>query len=103
MIVCASPSYVEMHGRPQRTEDLGKHHAIIYRRSGRIRPWLFPRKYEAAVEATPVNRLRLDDLDAIAEAAASGMGLARRQDWLSRERVHAGRLVPVWVVLPSFP
>jgi DNA-binding transcriptional LysR family regulator len=75
MIVCASPSYVEMHGRPQKTEDLGKHPAIIYRRSGRIRPWLFPRKGEAPVEVTPVNRLRLDDLDAIAEAAASGMGL----------------------------
>ena len=69
MIVCASPSYVEMHGRPQQTEDLGKHHAIIYRRSGRIRPWLFPRKDEAPAEVTPVNRLRLDDLDAIAEAA----------------------------------
>ena len=103
MIVCASPSYVEMHGRPQQTEDLGKHHAIIYRRSGRIRPWLFPRKDEAPAEVTPVNRLRLDDLDAIAEAAASGMGLAWLPYWLIRERVQAGRLVPLLVDQPSFP
>ena len=102
MIVCASPSYVEMHGRPQQAEDLSKHHAIIYRRSGRIRPWLFPRKGEAPVEVTPVNRLRLDDLDAIAEAAASSMGLAWLPYWLIRERLQAGTLVPLLVVQPSF-
>jgi DNA-binding transcriptional LysR family regulator len=90
MIVCASPSYVETHGRPQQIEELGKHYAIIYRRSGRIRPWLFPRKDEAPTEVTPVNRLRLDDLDAIADAAASGMGLAWLPYWLI-SRAHSGR------------
>jgi DNA-binding transcriptional LysR family regulator len=103
MIVCASPSYVEMHGRPQQIDDLGKHHAIIYRRSGRIRPWLFPKKDEAPVEVTPVNRLRLDDLDAIADAAASSMGLAWLPYWLIRERIQAGALVPLLVDQPSFP
>jgi DNA-binding transcriptional LysR family regulator len=103
MIVCASPVYVEMHGRPQQIDDLCKHHAVIYRRTGRIRPWLFPRKGQAPVEVTPVNRLRLDDLDAIADAAASGMGLAWLPYWLVRERIQAGTLVPLLVDQPSFP
>jgi DNA-binding transcriptional LysR family regulator len=53
MIVCASPSYVKMHGRPQQIDELGKHHAIVYRRSGRTRPWLFPKKNEAPLEISP--------------------------------------------------
>ncbi len=38
MIVCASPTYVKTHGQPRQIEDLSGHHAVIYRRSGRIRP-----------------------------------------------------------------
>jgi DNA-binding transcriptional LysR family regulator len=93
MVVCASPSYLETHGRPQQIDDLGRHYAILYRRSGRIRPWLFPRKGQPALEVTPINRLRLDDLDAIADAAATGMGLAWLPSWLVRERIQAGTLV----------
>ncbi|MEW6339276.1 MAG: LysR family transcriptional regulator [Pseudomonadota bacterium] len=93
MVVCASPSYLERHGRPQQIEDLSSHHGIIYRRSGRIRPWLFPRQDQPAAEVTPANRLRLDDLDAIADAAATGMGLAWLPYWLIRERIETGALV----------
>jgi len=93
MVVCASPSYLERHGRPQQIEDLSSHHGIIYRRSGRIRPWLFPRQDQPAAEVTPSNRLRLDDLDAIADAAATGMGLAWLPYWLIRERIETGALV----------
>jgi DNA-binding transcriptional LysR family regulator len=100
MVVCASPNYLEMRGQPRQIEDLSSHHAIIYRRSGRIRPWLFPRPDQPPVEVTPVNRLRLDDLDAIAEAATAGMGLAWLPSWLVRERVRTGALV---VLLPDQP
>ncbi|MFL9994951.1 LysR family transcriptional regulator [Paraburkholderia sediminicola] len=100
MIVCASPAYLEMHGQPLHLEDLGAHQAIIYRRSGRIRPWLFPRTDLSPVEVTPPNRLRLDDLDAIADAAVIGMGLAWLPYWLVRDRIQAGGLVQL---LPDQP
>ncbi|WP_315832253.1 LysR family transcriptional regulator [Bradyrhizobium prioriisuperbiae] len=102
MIVCASPSYLRKHGRPRRLEDLGKHQAIIYRRSGRVRPWLFPREGQPPVEITPANRVRLDDLDAIADAAAAGMGLAWLPSWLVRERVQAGALMQLLPGQPPF-
>jgi DNA-binding transcriptional LysR family regulator len=102
MVVCASPSYLEMHGRPRRIEDLSRHHAIIYRRSGRARPWLFPRNEQTPLDVMPVNRLRLDDLDAIADAAAAGMGLAWLPSWLVRERIQAGALVPLLPDQPEF-
>ncbi|RWO36936.1 MAG: LysR family transcriptional regulator [Mesorhizobium sp.] len=101
MVVCASPSYLEMHGQPRRVEDLGSHQTIIYRRSGRVvQPWLFPRDGQRALEVMPVSRLRLDDLAAIADAAAAGMGLAWLPYWLVRERIQAGALV---VLLPEQP
>ncbi|MCF6116898.1 LysR family transcriptional regulator [Mesorhizobium muleiense] len=101
MVVCASPSYLEMHGLPRQIGDLGSHQTIIYRRSGRVvQPWLFPRDGQRALEVMPVSRLRLDDLAAIADAAAAGMGLAWLPYWLVRERIQAGALV---VLLPEQP
>lgn len=100
MVVCAAPSYLDAHGCPRRIEELGDHQALIYRRSGRVRPWLFPRKDQPPAEVMPAGRLRLDDLDAIADAAAAGMGLAWLPYWLVRERILSGELVQL---LPDQP
>ncbi|CAH2400053.1 LysR family transcriptional regulator [Mesorhizobium escarrei] len=103
MVVCASPSYLEMHKLPRQIEDLGSHQTIIYRRSGRVvQPWLFPRHGQPALEVMPVSRLRFDDLAAIADAAAAGMGLAWLPYWLVRERIQAGALVPLLSDQPEF-
>ncbi|UVC13899.1 LysR family transcriptional regulator [Mesorhizobium onobrychidis] len=103
MVVCASPSYLEMHGLPRQIEDLGSHQTIIYRRSGRVvQPWLFPRHGQPALEVMPVSRLRFDDLAAIADAAAAGMGLAWLPYWLVRARIQAGALVPLLSDQPGF-
>jgi len=102
MVVCAAPSYLEMHGRPRQIEDLGRHRAIVYRRSDPVSPWLFPRDAGPPVEVTPVSRLRLDDLDAIADAATTGMGLAWLPCWLVRDRVRAGALVRLLPDQPGF-
>lgn len=102
MVVCASPAYLEAQGQPDQIEGLSRHHAVIYRRSGRVRPWLFPRDDQPPLEVMPVGPLRLDDLDAIADAAAAGMGLAWLPYWLIRERVQAGALVPLWPDRPGF-
>ncbi|WP_274424884.1 LysR family transcriptional regulator [Chelativorans sp. YIM 93263] len=102
MVVCASPAYLERHGRPQRIEDLERHHAVVYRRSGPAAPWLFPRDGEPAVAITPLNRMRLDDLDAIADAATVGLGLAWLPYWLVRERIRSGALIELLPDEPEF-
>ncbi|TGV17670.1 LysR substrate-binding domain-containing protein, partial [Mesorhizobium sp. M4B.F.Ca.ET.143.01.1.1] len=104
MVVCAAPSYLEIHGEPRRIEDLAGHQAIVYRRLGMIaQPWLFPREGQAALELMPNGRLRLDDLDAIADAAVGGMGLAWLPHWLVRERIQAGALVALLPDQPRYP
>jgi DNA-binding transcriptional LysR family regulator len=100
MVVCAAPSYLKRHGRPKAIADLAGHAAIIYRRSARISPWLFPREGARPIEIVPQGRLRLDDLDAIADAAVSGMGLAWLPFWLVRDRIAAGALA---TLLPQEP
>lgn len=95
MLVCASPSYVERYGVPRQIDDLSDHHAVTYNRPGWVHPWLFPRDGQPALEVTPANRLRLDDLEAVADAAIAGMGLAWLPSWLVRHRIKAGTLVEV--------
>ncbi|GLK86212.1 LysR family transcriptional regulator [Ancylobacter defluvii] len=101
MVVCAAPSYLAAHGAPGGLEDLGAHHAVTYGRAGRIRSWQFPSEAGRPLEATPPSRLRFDDLEAIAEAAEAGHGLAWLPCWLIRDRVRAGTLVPVMKNLPQ--
>lgn len=102
MVVCGARSYLRANGKPKSIDDLAAHHAIIYRRSGRVRPWLFPLGSQPPREIMPAGRLRLDDLEAIADAAAQGMGLAWLPYWLIRERIRAGALVGLFESEPEF-
>lgn len=90
MMLCASPAYLAQHGRPRRFSDLAQHHGILYGKTG---GW--PIRDEAGqVRTAPVaSRLRFDDLEAIADAAVAGAGLAHLPCWLIGEHVKAGRLV----------
>lgn len=102
MVVCGARSYLRANGKPRSLDDLSAHQAIIYRRSGRVRPWLFPLGDQPPREIMPSGRLRLDDLEAIADAAAQGMGLAWLPYWLVRERLNSGTLVGLFTEQPEF-
>ncbi len=49
------------------------------------------------------HRLRLDDLDAIADAATAGAGIAWVPRWLVRERIRQGQLVELFAERPGYP
>ncbi|NEU95184.1 LysR family transcriptional regulator [Bradyrhizobium uaiense] len=103
MVVCGSRAYFKAHGKPRTLDELSQHQAIVYRRLGRARPWLFPRDGQPPHEVWPAGRLRLDDLEAIADAAARGMGLAWLPSWLVRERLDNGALIRVLGNEGEFP
>lgn len=100
MTVCAGPAYVDRHGRPESLDELASHQAVTYGRAGRIKAWQFPIHEGGLVEVTPPSRLRFDDLEAIAEAAEAGHGLAWLPCWLIRDRVRAGTLMPLLGHIP---
>lgn len=91
MGICAAPSYLDAHGRPDTVDELGRHSAILYGRPGYEVRW---RVREAGVIREPrlTSRVRMDDLEAIVDAAVAGLGLAWLPCWLIASRVHARQL-----------
>lgn len=100
MTVCASPDYLAAHGTPLTIADVARFDGIVYGRAGWKRWWPVPRPDGGVEEAFPRTRLCLDDLEAIADAAAANFGLAWLPCWLIRDRVRAGALVPVLAEAP---
>ncbi|MEN8517606.1 LysR family transcriptional regulator [Burkholderia sp. MS455] len=95
MGICASPAYLERHGRPTGLDELGSHVGIAYSRGGQPAPWRIIGADGAVHDHRAAGRLRFDDLQAIADAAAAGAGLAWLPCWLMAPYLRDGRLVLV--------
>ncbi len=92
-VVCAAPHYLDTHGRPQSSADYARHTGIVYAPRGIDTPWLVRGEGGSATELAIARRFRFDDLDAIADAALRGLGLARLPRWLAAPHVASGALV----------
>ena len=99
--VCASPDYLALHGRPHTSAELAGHSILLYRRADRVNVWQLPDATGRIVDMPLTSRLQLDDLEAIADAATAGLGLAWLPEWLVRDRLRTGRLVSVLDDLPG--
>lgn len=96
MVLVASPGYLERHGTPKRLDQLAAHSALLFRMpsTGRDRPWQF-RQRGNPVELHPPSRVRLNDGEALVEAARLGLGLAQLPDYFVRDEIDRGELVEV--------
>jgi len=95
MVVCGSPDYLAQRGAPLTVDELPAHDTLPYGRNGRAAPWSFPDGIGGDRQVMVRPRLLFDDLDAIADAAEGGLGLAWLPLWLVKERLEAGRLLQV--------
>ncbi|WP_321869466.1 LysR family transcriptional regulator [Burkholderia ubonensis] len=95
MGICASPAYLARHGRPSGIADLASHVSVAYARGGQVAPWRIVGADGDARELRVSARLRFDDLQAIADAAAAGAGLAWLPCWLMAPYLRDGRLALV--------
>jgi DNA-binding transcriptional LysR family regulator len=93
LVACASPAYLARHGRPRRPEDLLRHECIDVATG--VPPhqmWCFDGSNRG--KPLPVRgRLRVDDRDAMRDAALAGAGIVHLASWLVHEDIAAGRLV----------
>jgi DNA-binding transcriptional LysR family regulator len=95
MGICASPEYLARHGCPSNAGELNGHLRIAYLSAGRAVPWrVFGDDGEVLVPQVKI-RLGFDDLQAIADAAIAGAGLAWLPCWMMSPEVKAGRLAVV--------
>lgn len=91
---CASPAYLARHGIPRTPADLGGHDCIHYRfpTTGRPETWAF-KGVQPGTLFKPCGLL--NDGEALAAAAISGLGIVQAPSYLVKEDVAAGRLQPV--------
>lgn len=90
-VICASPQYLEVRGRPKVPSDLTKHTVISARTVTPSTDWKFGiGKNAASVKVLP--RLTVTSNDAAIQAALQGFGLARLMSYQVAEHVSAGRL-----------
>ncbi len=78
IVLVAAPAYLKAHRRPTQPQDLARHRGLLRRSlgSGRLAPWALKNNAGQEVVASVRPVMVLDDPEAIARAAASGMGIA---------------------------
>lgn len=94
LITCAAPAYLAKYGEPNSMEDVSTHQTITYLHSGRQVSWRFMQHQR--VRQLEVNgRLRLDNVEAMLDAAVAGYGLIQAGASLVAKALRTGQLVPV--------
>lgn len=101
IVLVAAPAYLKAQGTPKHPSDLTRHRGLLRRSlsSGRLVPWSLKSKAGEEVVANVRPVMVLDDPEAMARAAASGMGIALlpRPHALSLiERGELVRVLPDW-------
>ncbi len=92
-VLCAAPSYLARRGHPQSPDDFSGHTGIVYMYPGPEIPWQMRDANGKLKELRVERRLRFDDVQAIADAAIGGAGIARLPRWLVAPYLRAGQLV----------
>lgn len=93
-VACASPQYLQEHGRPATPEDL-LHHSCLCLPTAPSGLWSFPNVNQG--KPLPVQgRFRSNDVDALLQAAVAGLGVAHLASWLVYRQVAAGELVSLF-------
>ena len=95
MMICASPRYLLQHGEPQTIDDLSHYEVFNYINTGVPHRWVINADGGKKSEFIPKARVLMDDLEAIADAAIAGLGIALLPCWLIEEELQNGKLVRI--------
>lgn len=78
VVLAASPAYLAQHPKPESPADLSRHRCLLRRSlsTGRLVPWTLRNDAGREITASVRPVMVLDDPEAIARAAACGMGVA---------------------------
>lgn len=94
-LVVASPEYLARHGRPETPADLTRHNCLGFNLRRSLDLWPFRQPDGKAINHLAAGRLRVDNGEAMRQAALAGLGIARLSVFHIGPDVSAGRLLPV--------
>ena len=92
LVLCAAPAYLARHGVPATPAELAQHACIGTLREGGLEAWQFQDGHGKPYGVPVAARLRLGHLEAVAQAALAGHGLAQLPRWLVADALADGRL-----------
>lgn len=96
LLLCASPGYLALHGKPLLAHDLEQHATVRFRHpdTGKLLawPWL---PSAANTESRLRTVLACNNMEAVLGAAVRGLGVACMPDFLAADLLASGRLVSV--------
>lgn len=87
-VCCASPRYLDQHGRPETPSDLRDHAGVAYSNVDPRHYWMF--KDNESVEAR--GRLAISNGDAVREAAIAGAGIVMLPTFIAHQAIARGEL-----------
>lgn len=90
----ASPHYLARYGTPESLQELYGHKALIG-----CHPWQF-RQSEKIITFQPEGRFKADNSNALAYAAAAGLGVAYLPEYVTSKYVESGALVHIMTHFP---
>lgn len=97
--VVASPAYLDRRGRPQAPADLAEHDAVVQTGMRMGEAWRF-QDGKRTITVRPEARFRADNAEAVARAAAAGLGVAMLPTFLAGTFIETGELEPVLMGFP---
>ncbi|MDQ1158975.1 DNA-binding transcriptional LysR family regulator [Sphingomonas sp. SORGH_AS 950] len=100
-VICASPTYLERHGRPGTVDDLTKHDCLAFARDGRPLPWTVIGDDGAARALAIEPRHVISHGEALRDAVVSGLGLAYLSTWLAADDLRCGHLEALPISTPN--
>lgn len=95
-VAVASAAYLEEHGEPAHPSDLAGHECIVFTRTPTPDTWNFTGE-DGAIAVPVRGRLRTNGIEAVIEAAISGVGVALVPTWMMREEGVGSRLRQILV------
>lgn len=97
-VICATPAYLERHGKPRSPGDLVNFNCLQLSTVERWNHWSYIENGEIRRIQVDGN-LRANSADAVYHATLNGLGIARLSTYLVGEDIRSGRLVQV---LPDY-
>jgi DNA-binding transcriptional LysR family regulator len=95
ILLVAAPAYVAARGEPAHPRELPDHACVVYAHHHMPVRWCFTHPTEGEVAVTPNGALRLNNGEVALPALRAGLAVAMLPEFLVREDLQSGALVPV--------
>ncbi|PHR93684.1 MAG: LysR family transcriptional regulator [Robiginitomaculum sp.] len=93
---CASPNFIQKHGRPSQPKDLANLDCIVFRIPGHSAVWKFRDKNQQLTEVPITGKLTTLHGTTMTAAALAGVGIAMLPDWLCAQEVKNKSLIDIF-------